>query len=147
MNRFHLSADDFINVEVNDVHYNDTKANFVLDAQGQVPALPLNAVEWNYIDDGVQVLNRVFDSKGNQLDATVGNLSFINSVITGINVLRTRQAARNAAPIIVPTPPDMSVFENIPKSTKALGLALAVLTGKTPAQVLAAYRTAWDSLP
>lgn len=46
-----------------------------------------------------------------------------------------------------PAPIDLSDLDNLEKTIKAIGLTIAALTGKTPAQVKAAFKTAWQSLP
>lgn len=49
---------------------------------------------------------------------------------------------------IVNRPPiDRSDMDNIEKSLKALGLVMASWNAKTPAQLKAAFKAAWDSLP
>ena len=44
-------------------------------------------------------------------------------------------------------PIDFSNVDNVEKALKALGLVCAVWNGKTPAQLKAAFKTSWDSLP
>jgi hypothetical protein len=46
-----------------------------------------------------------------------------------------------------PAPIDFSDVDNVEKALKALGLVVAAWNGKTPAQLKAAFKTAWDSLP
>lgn len=46
-----------------------------------------------------------------------------------------------------PPPIDFSDVDNIEKALKALGLVLAAWSGKTPAELKAAFRQAWNSLP
>lgn len=49
---------------------------------------------------------------------------------------------------LAPKPPiDFSDVDNVEKALKALGLVTAAWNGKTPAQLKAAFKTAWDSLP
>ena len=52
-------------------------------------------------------------------------------------------------PPATPAPPpiDFSNVDNVEKALKALGLVCAAWNGKTPAQLKAAFKTAWDSLP
>jgi hypothetical protein len=46
-----------------------------------------------------------------------------------------------------PAPIDFSDVDNVEKALKALGLVVAAWNGKTPAQLKAAFKTAWDQLP
>jgi len=46
-----------------------------------------------------------------------------------------------------PPPIDFSDVDNIEKSLKALGLVCAPWNGKTPTQLKASFKTAWESLP
>jgi len=46
-----------------------------------------------------------------------------------------------------PAPTDFSDVDNIEKALKALGLVVATWNGKTPAQLKAAFKAAWDTLP
>lgn len=47
-----------------------------------------------------------------------------------------------------PRPPiDFSNVDKVEKALKALGLVVAAWNSKTPAQLKAAFKTAWDSLP
>ena len=46
-----------------------------------------------------------------------------------------------------PVPLDQSDLANIQKHIKAAVLAAALMSGKTPAQAKAAFKTVWDSLP
>jgi hypothetical protein len=46
-----------------------------------------------------------------------------------------------------PAPIDFSDVDNVEKALKALGLVVAAWNGKTPAQLKAAFKAAWDSLP
>lgn len=46
-----------------------------------------------------------------------------------------------------PTPPDMADVDNLEKGLKALGLVMAQWAGKTPAQLKAAFKAAWETLP
>jgi len=46
----------------------------------------------------------------------------------------------------VPTPIDFSDVDSAEKALKALGLVVAAWNGKTPAQLKAAFKAAWDSL-
>jgi len=46
-----------------------------------------------------------------------------------------------------PAPIDLSDFDNVEKAIKAMGLVIAQFANKTPAQVRAAFKQAWDSLP
>ena len=49
---------------------------------------------------------------------------------------------------LAPKPPiDISNVDNIEKALKALGLVCAAWNDKTPAQLKAAFKTAWDALP
>jgi len=49
---------------------------------------------------------------------------------------------------LAPKPPiDFSDVDQIEKSLKALGLVVAQWTSHTPAQLKAAFKAAWDSLP
>ena len=49
---------------------------------------------------------------------------------------------------LAPKPPiDFSNVDNAEKALKALGLVVAAWNGKTPAQLKAAFKTAWGSLP
>jgi len=49
---------------------------------------------------------------------------------------------------LAPKPPiDFSDVDNVEKALKALGLVVAAWNGKTPAQLKAAFKTAWESLP
>jgi hypothetical protein len=50
------------------------------------------------------------------------------------------------APIPVPQAPDFSVLDNNSQVIKACVLAAAAMSGKSPAQAAAAFKTAWDSL-
>ena len=43
--------------------------------------------------------------------------------------------------------PDLSNLDNIAKRDKAILLAAAAMTGRTPAQAKAAFKAAWDALP
>lgn len=52
-----------------------------------------------------------------------------------------------ALPFVPPVQLDMSNINNLDKLTKAIGLTIASLTGHTPAEVVAAFKTAWNSLP
>ena len=46
-----------------------------------------------------------------------------------------------------PQPPvDQADINNLERAVKALGLVTATWAGKTPAQLKAAFRTAWESL-
>ena len=49
-------------------------------------------------------------------------------------------------PAVIPPPIDLSNVDNIEKALKALGLVCAAWNGKTPAQLKAAFKTAWDAL-
>ena len=42
---------------------------------------------------------------------------------------------------------DFSDVDNVEKALKALGLVVAAWNGKTPAQLKAAFKTAWEGLP
>lgn len=42
---------------------------------------------------------------------------------------------------------DISNSDNVPKVYKALLLAAATMSGRTPAQAKAAFKAAWDALP
>jgi len=55
-------------------------------------------------------------------------------------------ATFSALPFIPPIPFDYSNFDNLDKSLKAIGLVIANFTGKTPAQVKAAFLIAYQSL-
>lgn len=57
----------------------------------------------------------------------------------------TAEVAAFFLPLSVP--PDMSNIDNLPKAIRAIGLMIANFTGKTPAQVKAAFLTAYNSLP
>lgn len=46
-----------------------------------------------------------------------------------------------------PTPPDLSDPDNVEKGLRAVLLAAATMSGRTPAQARAAFKAAWDSLP
>lgn len=46
-----------------------------------------------------------------------------------------------------PSPIDFSNSDNLEKSLKALGLVVAAWSGKTPAQLRVAFKTAYASLP
>jgi hypothetical protein len=74
-------------------------------------------------------------------DANKINSAPPNSVLTYVNGAVVVTAG--AAPVF----PDFSTIDGLSKSDKALGLAIAALTGKTIAQVKSAYVTAWNSLP
>jgi hypothetical protein len=45
------------------------------------------------------------------------------------------------------TQPDLSNLDNIAKRDKAILLAAATMSGRTPAQAKAAFKAAWDALP
>jgi len=49
-------------------------------------------------------------------------------------------------PPVVPVV-DISNIDNLPKYVRAIGLMIANFTGKTPAQVKAAFLAAYNSLP
>jgi len=46
-----------------------------------------------------------------------------------------------------PPPIDLSDVDNLDKLIKSAVLAAAIMSGKTPAQAKAAFKSAWDSLP
>jgi len=46
-----------------------------------------------------------------------------------------------------PAPIDLSDFDNVEKAIKAMGLVIAQFANKTPAEVKAAFKAKWDSLP
>lgn len=46
-----------------------------------------------------------------------------------------------------PTKPDLSDPDNLEKVVRAVLLAAAAMSGRTPAQARAAFKAAWDALP
>ena len=46
-----------------------------------------------------------------------------------------------------PPPVDHSNLDNVAKRDKAILLAAATMSGRTPAQAKAAFKAAWDALP
>ena len=46
-----------------------------------------------------------------------------------------------------PAPVDLADVDNVEKALKALGLVVATWTNHSPAQLKAAFRQAWNSLP
>lgn len=57
-------------------------------------------------------------------------------------------AGNEPLPADPPPPPiDLSDVDNLERALKALGLVTATWTSHTPAQLKAAFKTAWDSLP
>mgnify|MGYP001574047611 CR=1 FL=1 len=48
---------------------------------------------------------------------------------------------------VAPAPIDFFDVDNVEKALKAFGLVVAAGNGKTPAQLKAAFKTAWGSLP
>lgn len=55
--------------------------------------------------------------------------------------------AFSALPFVSPPAIDWSNVDNHSKAIRAIGLMIANFTGKTPAQVKAAFITAWNALP
>ena len=61
-----------------------------------------------------------------------------------------QRAIDGGMPILPPDPPppptDQTDIDNLERAVKALGLVTATWAGKTPAQLKAAFRTAWGAL-
>ena len=64
-----------------------------------------------------------------------------------IELTPEEEAAVLARAALQPPPIDFADVDNVEKALKALGLVCAAWNGKTPAQLKAAFKTAWDSLP